>query len=183
MPAYFSAQLSAISRLALAAATLPLMTACGSNQGFAPTCPKPVILRDGADLQRFRGPGHDFLDTTLQGRITGLSGSCKQDGPRAVAATVSVGMELTRGPAASGRSTTVGYFVAVSRGNRILDKRVYTLHAVFPENTDRLRLSGDRVDLELPVNRGQGADSYQLTVGFQLTPQELAWNRQRRTQP
>jgi hypothetical protein len=90
-------------------------------------------------------------------------------------------MELTRGPAASGRSTTVAYFVAVSRGERVLDKKVYTLQAVFPENTDRLKLSGDSVDLVLPVKSGQGAGSYQVTVGFQLTPQELAWNRERRT--
>ncbi len=173
--------MAVLSRLALAAvSTLPLVAGCSNTADkFAPACPKPVILRDGGDLQRFRGAGHDFLDTTIQGRITGISGSCKADGSRAVSATVNVGMELMRGPAAVGRATDVAFFVAVSRGDRVLDKQVYTLRAVFPENTDRLRLSGDSVDLMLPVSKDVGAEAYQVTVGFQLSPEELELNRQK----
>jgi hypothetical protein len=178
-----AAQNSVTSRLAFAAvSTLALLAGCGdSADEFAPPCPRPVILRDAGDLQRFRGNGRDFLDTALQGRITSISGSCKAGGPGAVAATVSVGMELTRGPAAVGRTTDVAFFVAVSRGQRVLDKQVYTVHAEFPENTDRLRLSGDSVDLVLPVSKQVGADAYQVTVGFQLAPEELEFNRQRNT--
>lgn len=177
-----AAHKSSLPRLAFAAAaTLPILAGCGgSPDSFAPACPKPVILRDGGDLQRFRGAGRDFLDTVVQGRITGISGTCKPDGGKAVAATVSVGMELTRGPAATGRAADVAFFVAVSRADRVLDKQVYTLRAVFPENTDRVRLTGDSVDLLLPVSKDVGADAYQVTVGFQLTPEELEYNRQRR---
>ena len=177
--------MAALSRLALAAvSTLPFLAGCGgSGDDFAPACPKPVILRDAGDLQRFRGNGHDFLDTALQGRITSITGSCKPDSAGLVAATVNVGMELTRGPASTGRTSDVSFFVAVSRGDKVLDKQVYTIQAVFPENTDRVRLSGDSVDLLLPVSKGVGADAYQVTVGFQLSPAELAFNRQGRVRP
>lgn len=175
-------QKSTLPRLALAAATLPLLASCsGTADEFAPACPKPIILRDGGDLQRFKGAGRDFLDTVIQGRVTSISGSCKPDGKGVVAATVTVGMELTRGPAATGRTADVPFFIAVTRGERVLDKQVYTLHALFPENTDRLRLTGDSVDLALPVSKDVGADAYQVTVGFQLSPEELAFNRQRNT--
>ncbi|MDT7953076.1 MAG: hypothetical protein RQ966_16355 [Acetobacteraceae bacterium] len=160
---------------------IALLAGCGGESGaqFAPVCPRPAILGDAGDLQRFRGQGRDFLDTTLQGRITSINGSCTQDGSRAVVATVSVGMELTRGPAAVGRAADVAFFVAVSQGDRVLDKQVYTLRVVFPENTDRLRLTGDSVDLRLPVSPTMKADTYQVTAGFQLTPEELAENRKR----
>ena len=156
------------------------LAGCGSSgNGFAPACPKPAILRDANDLQRFRGNGRDFLDTSLQGRITSISGDCKRDGSAAVVATVSVGMELTRGPAAVGRDTQAQFFVAVSEGDRVLDKQVYTVRASFPENTDRVQLTGDSVELRLPVTKDKGADAYQVTVGFQLTPAELEANRRR----
>lgn len=159
---------------------LPALAACGlgDETAFAPSCPQPVILRDAGDLHRFRGAGRDLTDTVLEGRITGVSGSCKRDGSTAVAATVNVGMELTRGPAAQGRAADVAFFVAVSEGERVLDKQVYTLQARFPENTDRVRLTGDSVDLLLPVSRTKDASAYRIVVGFQLTPAELEMNRQ-----
>ncbi len=164
----------------VATAILSFLAGCADTAApFAPACPRPAILRDANDLQRFRGNGRDFLDTTLQGRITSIAGDCKRDGSRAVVATVSVGMELTRGPAAAGRDSDVSFFVAVSEGDRVLDKQVYTLRASFPENTDRVRLTGDSVDLRLPVTKDKQADAYQVTVGFQLTPSELEANRRR----
>lgn len=171
----------ALSRfgLAAAAACLALAGCGGSGSDFAPACPRPAILRDANDLLRYRGNGRDLTDSVLEGRITGISGSCKRDGSKTVAATVSVGMELTRGPAAASGIANVAYFVAVSEGDRVLDKQVYTLRAEFPENTDRLRLTGDSVDLALPVTDKKSADAYQITVGFQLTPAELQANRQR----
>jgi hypothetical protein len=157
-----------------------LVAGCGETaEKFAPACPRPAILQDANDLQRFRGAGRDFLDTSLQGRITSINGSCTLDGSKAVAATINVGIELTRGPAATGRTAEVAFFVAVSQGERVLDKQVYTLQAVFPENTDRLRLTGDSVDLRLPISKTVKADSYQVTTGFQLTPEELEANRRR----
>lgn len=172
----------ALSRSGLAAVFAALLlTGCGGSSGadFAPACPRPAILRDANDLQRYRGSGRDLTDSVLEGRITAISGSCKRDGSKTVAASVSVGLELTRGPAATSRVANVAYFVAVSEGERLLDKQVYNLRAEFPENTERLRLSGDSVDLALPVTSTKSADAYQITVGFQLTPAELEANRLR----
>src|SRR4051794_9828223 len=94
----------AVSRLSLA---LPLFLAgCGAFADvntFPPPCPRPMILRDANDLFRFRGRGRDVTDSVLEGRITTISGQCKRDGADAVAATVNVGIELTRGPAATSR--------------------------------------------------------------------------------
>jgi len=162
------------------AAGLLLLAGCADTTGqFAPSCPSVAILRDAADLTRYRGAGRDLTDAVLDGRITGVNGSCKRDGADTVVTTVQVGIDLTRGPAAPGREATVGYFVAVLDGERILDKQVFQLRAVFPANTDRLRLSGGDVELRLPVTPKKTAAAYRIQVGFQLLPVELEVNRKR----
>ncbi len=162
-------------------AVLLLLAGCGGDNGekFAPPCPTVAILRDAADLTRYRGAGRDLTDSVVDGRITGVNGSCKRDGADTVVTTVQVGMDLTRGPAAPGREATVAYFVAVLDGERILDKQVFQLRAVFPANADRLRLSGDDVELRLPVTPKKTAAAYRIQVGFQLSPVELEVNRKR----
>ena len=159
---------------AMIAALVPLLLAgCGgSDDAFAPTCPTTAILRDAADLARYRGTGRDLTDRVLVGRITGLQGTCRRDGTRVVDTTVSVGLELTRGPAAPGRTADVSYFVAVTDGDRILDRQTFALQAAFPPNTDRVSLVGDEVELRIPVTATKTAAAYKVWVGFVLTPVE-----------
>ena len=162
-------------------ATLLALAGCGggTQDAFAPACPGAAIVRDAADLSRFRGGQRDLVDSELEGRITGLNGNCKRDGADTVVTTVQVGIELTRGPAAPGREARLAYFVAVLDGDNILDKQVFPLRAEFPPNADRLRLAGDDVELRLKVRERKSAAAYRIEVGFQLTPEELATNRSR----
>ena len=181
LPPRFTPNARACRAALLWLAPLLALAGCGgtSDEKFAPACPQPSIPRDLNDLTRFRGAGRDLTDTVLDARITGLSGKCERNGTDAVLTTVSVGIELTRGPAAASRTAELAYFVAVSEGERILDKRVFNLRAEFPSNTDRLRLSGDDVELRLPVSATKTAAAYRVSVGFQLTPAEIEVNRRR----
>ena len=163
----------------LGAAPMLVLFGCGndSQEAFAPACPGAAILRDAADLHRYRDGQRDLIDTELEGRITGINGNCTRDGAATVVTTVQVGIELTRGPAAPGREARLAYFVAVLDGERILDKQVFPLRAEFPPNGDRLRLVGDDVELRLKVTPDKTAAAYRVEVGFQLTPEELEANR------
>lgn len=165
--------------LCLAGAVAGCGDSAGAQQRFAPACPQAAILRDAADLSRYAGGGRDLTDLVLDGRVTGLNGSCTRGDGDTVKTTMNVGIELTRGPAARSRATDVSYFVAVTEGERILEKKVFTLRAEFPANTDRLRLTGDDVELLLPTPAGKSAAAYKVLVGFQLQPAELQVNRQR----
>ena len=151
----------------------------GTEDAFAPACPGAAIVKDAADLSRYRGAARDLVDNVLTARITGLNGSCKRDGASTVVTTIQVGIEVTRGPAAPGRQAELAYFVAVLDGERILDKQIFPLRAEFPANADRLRLNGDDVELRLKVRPDKTAAAYRIQVGFQLTPAELELNRQR----
>lgn len=166
---------------------MPLLGALAGCQAanqneFPPSCPRAGLLHDADELTRFDPRGQDLTDMVLDAHITNMQGKCEW-GPHddSVAAELVVDMVVTRGPAApeGSRSATVPYFVAVTRGEQILDKHVYTLGVVFPPNIDTVHLSGTPVKLLLPVGGKRTGASYRVLIGFQLTPAELALNRAR----
>ena len=172
-----------LSRLAGGALLLGLgatLSGCGPDlPKFAPACPNTGIVLDAADVTRFKSTGTDLTDMVLDGRITGVSGKCSLDDLAHLRTTISVAMDLTRGPGTKSRRADVPYFVSVSRGDTILSKQVYVIPAEFDANADRLRLMGNQIDVILPVSDTLKGSDYRLQVGFQLTPEELAFNRRR----
>ena len=165
---------------------LASLAACGGgslSDAFPPACPRAAILSDAGSIIRYRPQappgGQDLTDMTLEGRIIGVSGKCERESRTKLGVTISARMRLARGPAAQGRTVEVPYFVAVTEGQRILDKQVATVRADFPRNADQVRLSTDETHLTLPISREKSGSAYDVLVGFQLTPEELARNRQR----
>lgn len=170
--------LSAILLPVLLSVLLSVLAGCGEPvERFPPPCPQTVINGDSADLNRYRGAGRDLTDLVLSGRITGLNGTCTRTSSTVTTVSMTINLELTRGPAARGRAADVAYYVVVSLGDQILDKHVFGFQPQFEANSDRLRLTGDVVQLTLPVSSDRTAAAYKVSTGFQLTPEELATNR------
>jgi len=172
---------SFLLRAAAFAALLPLLSACAPERDqFPPACPSVAFVTPTADLAEFR-PGSDRRDLTalmLGGRMQAIQGKCEAgDKKGTVQATVTVGAVLIRGPAMQGNQVSVPIYVAVTEGDRILDKHVYTLGATFPSNVDRVTVSTPEVFMVLPVTPTMSAAAYSILAGFQLTPDELAANR------
>jgi hypothetical protein len=172
---------SCLLRAAAFAALLPLVSACAPERDqFPPACPAVALLTPTADLAVFR-PGSNGRDLTalmLAGRMQGIQGKCQTGKDKdTVEATVSVGAELTRGPAMPGNRVNVPVYVAVTEGDRILDKHVYTLSATFPSNVDHVAVSTPEVFMVLPVSATKTAAAYSILAGFQLTADELATSR------
>ncbi len=168
-------------RAAAFAALLPLVSACApARDQFPPACPNVAFLAPTADLAVFR-PGSDGRDLTalmLAGRMQGIKGECHPgDKKGTVEATVAVGAEITRGPAMKGNQADVPIYVAVTEGDRILDKHVYTLSAAFPSNVDRVAVTTPDVFMVLPVSQTKSAAAYSILAGFQLTAEDLATSR------
>lgn len=178
---------SCLLRAAAFAALLPLVSACAPERDqFPPACPGLAFLTPTANVTLFR-PGSDARDLTalmLSGRMMTIQGKCRQgDTKNTVDATLTVGVELTRGPAMPGNRVNVPVYVAVTEGDRILDKHVYTLEATFPSNVDRLVVTTPEVFMVLPVTPAKSAAAYSILAGFQLTPDELAASRRQSAPP
>jgi len=161
-----------------------LLAACGpARNEFPPTCPRPAILAEAADFDRYRGDGagpHDLTQLELHGRIVGVKGSCEIPGGQSnLSVSVSVFVELTRGPAMQGRSAEVSYFVTELQGSAIIDKQSLVSTVAFPQNVDRMTLQSGDLKLALPITPEKTGASYTILVGFQLTPAEMDANIRR----
>lgn len=173
------------------AALLAVLAGCGAplTNTFPPECPHAGVLADAADLTRYRpagqgagapgAAGHDLTDMVLDGQITGVSGDCTRASRRELDVSVTVSMRLTRGPAARGPVGDVPFFVAVTENGQVLDKQIFHVGPDFAANADTVRLTTDPVSLNLPVSAEKPGSAYDLVVGFQLTPDEVALNRRR----
>jgi hypothetical protein len=169
-------------RLMASTAAIAALAACSAPKPteFAPSCPRVVVVADAADLSRYRpGGGQDLTDLVLDGRILPPKGSCEREDRDNVRTNLNVDLQLLRGPASRGRAAPISYFVAVRDGDRLIDKQVYNLTVTFPENQDQMRITGPLTSMLLPVNKEKAAAAYDVLVGFQLSPDELAVNRQR----
>jgi hypothetical protein len=171
---------TAVQSLALAA-LLPL-AACGPGRNeFAPACPSPKLVDGLADITRYAGTSRDLTDLVIQARVVKIDGACKAAAePGAVEASVRIGITVQRGPAMQGRDADIPVFLAVTLGDDVRDKQVFPVRASFPPNVDRLTMSSPPIELSLPVSRTVTGASYGIVVGFQLTPEEIAANRQDR---
>jgi hypothetical protein len=160
---------------------LPLF-ACGPGRNtFAPLCPTPRLIPALADVTRYGGPGpnHDVTDLILQARVLSVRGSCEPgDDKTELPAKVQVSISIQRGPAMKGREADVPVFLAVTEGDDVRDKKVFPLHVTFPPNVDRLTLTSPEIDMDLPISSEKSGAAYSIIAGFQLSPAELAANRQ-----
>lgn len=167
-------------RFILCIAALASLSACGPEKDqFAPVCPSTGFLAPAADLAVYRpgSSGRDLTDLVMGGRMKFVHGQCKPGDNGTIATTVTVGADVVRGPAMRGNAADVPIFVAVLEGDRILDKRIYTLRAGFPSNVDRTTVATPEVFMQLPVSATKSAAAYSILAGFQLTPDQLAANR------
>ena len=149
---------------------------------FAPPCPRPTLIAGLEDLTRFRSEtGKDLTEMVVQGRVLRLAGECRlaSRGSATVETSVTVSAEFVRGPAMQGRTATVSLFIAVTEGNVVLDKQVIEFPVEFPANVDRVALQSQPVQLTLPTTPTKSPAAFNIVAGFQLTPGELATNKQR----
>ncbi|MGE0224399.1 MAG: hypothetical protein AB7F35_02155 [Acetobacteraceae bacterium] len=162
---------------------LPLLFGCGPGRNeFAPVCPNPIFLRELSDLTRYRpgSAGRDLTDLVLQAKLTSLRGECRP-GSRTgtLDTTITVTMEVARGPAMLDPNTELPVFVAVTEGEEILNKQIYPVQVTFPSALGRVNVATPPLELTLPVGANRSGAAYGIIVGFQLTPEERETNRHR----
>lgn len=145
-----------------------------------PACPRVSIISDGASVTRFReGTGRDLTDMVAQAEIVDAAVECDYD-RRGVDVALQVAIAATRGPADRSRVAEFDYFVAVADAERnILAKEIFRVGFRFPQNQQRVG-TVEEIEPRIPLkSRAEGVD-YQIIIGFQLTPEEIEWNRTRR---
>lgn len=178
-----------LSSVALALALASGLAACGSmgimKKEEPPACPELRIDRDTAEITVFNGQGTDLTDVLFEARIATIDGDCAfdeaDDGPGGVVeARFKVLFTVSRGPAMTGPEGHFTYFVALpSFYPAPSAKQTLQVDFVFPEgNVTTMMVRDEEVEIAIPVKSRNGAAETPVYVGFQLSRDQLEYNRQ-----
>jgi len=167
---------------ALAALALTLIAAGCSSKKPEPACPRGVIPADASTVTRFRdGPGRDLTDVLVTANILNiLVDQCKYDKNSVEVTNFQIAITADRGPADRSKAADFEYWIAiVDPDKKILTRKTFNLHFDFSELNHVGTVVAD-LEPRIPLPDIMKAPDYQIVVGFQLTPEELAWNRKQR---
>ncbi len=153
------------------------LASCGTSKDIADmTCPR-VIPAPGTDRIVLFGPGgHDTQDVVVGGRIVNADVTCQREKPGVEAMTVvHFYAERANGGIAD---ATLPYFVALlDPQQRVLTQEGFRIDFKFFPGESYRKLPNEDITVHLPVHSTATAGAYTIVVGFQLTPEQLAFNR------
>lgn len=168
-----------IRHFAAAAAVLLLLSGCGGmtakNQ---PPCPPTGLMLDATHLTAFDPVSRtDAAHAVVVGRIDNYRGACRlKDDVFEFALEIEVGGR--KGPAAPKdlKRAEFPYFVAIIGPDEDVIQR-QSFKSLIAFNKDGFGYSTEKHNLRLPnVDRSE-IRQYQVAIGFELTPAQLAFNR------
>ena len=185
-----SMKFSALKMLAIGGLALSL-SACSmfGDDGPPGKCPHVSILADAASITKFRaGQGKDLIDVVYEGEFTGIKASCEYDldddtgaGPLHIELTPT--FKATIGPAALSKTVSLPYFVAITDSARkVLNRQKFDVDMIFPGNAPAAGLTDEPVTVTIELSPELRGQHFELFLGFDLTKEEIDYNRRRRGQ-
>jgi hypothetical protein len=151
-----------------------------------PACPKIRLLKDMDIITVYRpGSGRDITDIRFGGEIIGFKGECEYIGKRGVYSNVvvvlKVDFKITRGPAEKSQLVSIPYFIAIPEFYPSASGRSdFNFRVNFPKNKNLMRISDQEVEISIPLTVTRKGPNSKIYIGFQLTPDQLEFNRKRR---
>ena len=76
----------------------------------------------------------------------------------------------------------IPYFVAVMQGSQVLAKQVYSLDVPFSGSASTVSVEERINRIDIPIGKGWTSDDYEVMLGFQLTHDQVDYNRQNAAQ-
>lgn len=168
-----------VLRFVLMGAVL-LTGACSSNKKdakAAEVCPKVGVLADASQLVEFSGAPGDVGGVVYRANIVNAAVQCDYSRHR-VDLNLTLQFRAARGPASLGLAYQLGYFVAVTDpSENILAKEVFKVPVLFnsAENVTVLREKVEQI--RIPLKNKEAGMAYQILVGFDLTADQVIYNR------
>ena len=142
-------------------------------------CPLLGVLYDSSRLVEFTAPEERFANVAYTAEMRGVRGLCRYTGSNPIEMGLQINMAFGKGPAAQGNSRTYRYWVAVTRSNLApVEKQYFNVKVDFPRGADRM--AGSEVIQKIVIPRANDTISganFEILVGFELTPEQLAFNR------
>ena len=139
------------------------------------------MLDEAARVTLFRpGPARDLTDVRFEGIIARAAAGCEYDPSGLVVVDATIDMVFSRGPAADGDIGRFTYFVAITDPNQsVVARREFSLDVEFPGEAKRVQ-AREQVTQRFDFAPAGDASRHRIFVGFQLTREQLDYERKLR---
>lgn len=164
-----------------------LAAGCASGDKNLAPCPSARVLADPSELTRFGDePGRDPTDIAFEVSFLRVAGECRYDKDGGeIEVELTVMLDVRKGPANAQNDARFGYFIALAHNAPgtgpeavILKRETVPVEVTFPAGRIGL-VHTDNLEIAIPRVDAQDARNYRLYLGFELTPDELAFNRRK----
>ncbi len=167
-----------MSRAAVCTALLALSGCKIFVKDEPPPCPRVSVLEDASKLVRFVNGGHDANAIEMSAEITKYRGTCFYDkDEKTMQVVLNVGVDAFAGPAFVEGPHRVDYFVAIPAFTGPEGKKILPLKLDIPKDPKGTHITDGDVTLTFPIKDIKKLEAYEIFVGFQLSPEELDFNR------
>ena len=152
------------------------LAACAGGPSVI-ACPDVKVIAELGNLVRFKpGDGRDITDVVMEAQFEEVRGECSVDDDEVEMALLVV-ITARRGPASQVLSDDFSLVAAVTDQDRtILSRRTVPGTFDFSGNRARVRYL-ERLKIDIPKQEQQGARDFIVFIGFDLTRDQLQFNR------
>ncbi len=172
-----SVMLQKISRLLVMAAAVGLLAGCSTKAD--PLCPGAASLVEASNVTGFTaGATGDPAQAQYRAAISNVTTDCSIDRhARTADSSVEIHFVATRAPNGEAVSYRVPYFVAVRSGTEIVAKKVFWVRFGFSPGQASTTFDQSIGSTVIKIANTKQPYEYQILVGFQLTKEQLEYNR------
>ena len=143
-------------------------------------CPLMGVLYDNSRLVDFAAPNQiRYSNIEFTGELQGVRGLCRYVGADPITMNLEIDMAFGRGPAATSDRQTYRYWVAVTRRGRAPIEKVYFDVDVRWNRGEAVVTRTETIErIVIPrANEEISGENFEILVGFELTPEQLQFNR------
>lgn len=167
--------------LMLASCSNNAVTRAFDTRNNAGPCPPAAILYDASRIVELEGEGQNFSNIAYTGELNGIRLFCRYVEDQPLRANLELDFAFGKGPKGDANRHQYRYWVAVTRRSaKVLAKEYFTVDAAFSGD----KVTGQTVTVDdIIIPRADGTISganFEIVVGFDLTEDQLAFNRQGR---
>jgi hypothetical protein len=152
----------------------------GDDRPNVGPCPLMGVLYDNARVVDFAATDQQrYANIEFTGEMQGVRGLCRYVDDDPIAMSIDIEMAFGRGPAATSDRQTYRYWVAVTRrGVAPIEKAYFDVDVRFPR--DEVVVTRTETIERIVIPRATpdlSGENFEILVGFELTPEQLAFNR------
>jgi hypothetical protein len=137
-------------------------------------CPQVAVLQQAETVTQFLPGRTDVAAQITTAQITGVAGACvTSHDDDVLRVTFRAGFVASNGPANHEATLHLPYFVALTRGDHIIQKQDYTIVVHFNGNASTAVATSKPATIEVG-NVGSSQD-VQVLIGFEMTPEQLSY--------